>query len=173
MKFFHFIPLSNCPKGSSVSRCGVPNIPVPFHRLYFQYSILQTQPPRNVFPNIVSLLQEIPVAISLMFFLLASSLSRLCSKKVNILYACAHDPYLQLLLGSLHFPHYLFAPKDPCIELANPLSIHGNDTLLPKLYGHLTYLLYENSFDNLPYSKSKKFLETKVAAMELRGFNHS
>jgi hypothetical protein len=37
---------------------------------------------------------------------------------------------------------------------------------------HLSYLLYVSSFDNHPCSKTKIFLETKVAAMKLRGFNH-
>jgi hypothetical protein len=92
---------------------------------------------------------------------------------VNTLYAYVYDLYLLLLSRSSHSLNYIFGSTNFYIEPANHLLVHDIDISLPTLYEHSTCLLYANSFDNPPYSKSKKFLETKVAAIKLRGFNHS
>ena len=53
-----------------------------------------------------------------------------------------------------------------------PFLEHDNDISLPIQYDKLNYLLYENFFYILPYNKFKIFIETKVTAISLQGFNH-
>jgi hypothetical protein len=43
--------------------------------------------------------------------------------------------------------------------------------LSPKLYDNLNYLSNVNSFGSLTFNKTKTFIETKVTAMKLQGFN--
>ena len=173
MKFFEFIPLSSSLKEYSVYLDDAPNIPVPFRPLYSQYSILQSRLPKSVSPNSASLLLEILVATFSMFALLVFLPNHLYSKRVNTQRACARDLYLPLLSIFSHSLNCISELPNPCNESVDPPSKHDNDILSPIRYAHLTYLLYVSSFDNHPYSKSKKILETKVAAMKLRGFNHS
>lgn len=87
----------------------------------------------------------------------------------DIPYACELDPYLQLLLlESEHSQHYTF--KQPNHNIGpeyHPLK-HDNYTLLPTLYGHLNDLQNMNYVYILPCFKSKKFIETKVVAINCR-----
>ncbi len=76
-----------------------------------------------------------------------------------------HDPYLQLLskygYSQSHKPglasHGNVAEYRP--------SICDNDILLHISNAHLTNLLYVRNNENFPYSKGKKFIQTKVAAI--------
>jgi len=52
-----------------------------------------------------------------------------------------------------------------------PEPSHRLYSLYSKLYDNSDCLLYENFCDKYPYSKSKTFIETKVTAMKLQGFN--
>jgi hypothetical protein len=90
---------------------------------------------------------------------------------VGIRYACAHDPYLPPLLRFSHSHYYRFEPIDRGTEFAHRLSTHGNDIWSPRRGEHLANLQYANSFEYLAYRKFIAFIETKVAAMKLRGFN--
>lgn len=171
MKFFDIIPLSSFQLGSLAYLYDAPNIPVPFHRLYYPYSMRRTRLPRNGVPSIASLTPEILAGALLMSYPLISLPSYLYSTMVDILYACVHDPYSLPLLEFSHSHCYKFVPVNLDTESEHPLLEHGNDTWSPILYEHLANLQYENSFEYLPYRKFRAFIETKVAAMKLRGFN--
>jgi hypothetical protein len=159
--------------GNWASPGDAPNIPAPSPLLCFLYSIPQILLPRNAFPSIVSPLQEILAATISMFSLLVSLPSHLYSRKENTQCAYAHDPCLLLPSIFLHSPNCISVSANPCIVPVCPLVKHDIDISLPKPNEHSNYLLYGYFSDNPPYSKSKKFLETKVAAMKLRGFYHS
>lgn len=90
---------------------------------------------------------------------------------VDILCEDEYDPYLQLLSEYEHSLNYKFGLKDPCIEFEYLLSIYDNDTLLPKLYEHSICSPNDYSCDILPYNKDRKFIETKVTALKMQGFN--
>lgn len=165
MKFFDIIPLSNFRLESSAYPYDAPSTLVPFHRLYYQCSRHQTQLPRNVFPNISSPVPGILFVALLMFSPLIASLSYLYLATVDILYACVHDPCSQLPLESLHSHYYRFVPINHDILPGHLLSEHDNDIWSPIQCEHLTNLQYENSYENLPYRKSRTFIEPKVAAI--------
>ena len=66
MKFFLILPLSSLLEANLAYLYDVQDIPEPSHQLYFLYSILQNQPPKNGDPNTFSPTQEIPVEEALM-----------------------------------------------------------------------------------------------------------
>ena len=90
----------------------------------------------------------------------------------DIRYACAHGPYLQLLLESSHSRYYRSVPVNRDNEPEHRLLTHGNDIWSPKLCEHLANLQYESSFGNLPYRKFRTFIETKVAAINCGDLTH-
>ena len=171
MKFFLTLLLSSFLVGSLVDLYGARGIPEPFHPLHYQYSIPHNQLPKNDDPNISFPILEIPAVVVLRNDPLISLQEYLYSTMADIQYACEYDPYLLLLSKYGHSHYRISESKDLDIYVSNHLSEHGNDTSLPKLYDMLDCLLYENSFDTLPYNKSKTFIETKVSAMKLQGFN--
>jgi hypothetical protein len=87
---------------------------------------------------------------------------------VDIPRAYEHDLY------SLHpslferFLYYRFELSGLGIFVECRLSTHGTCTLLPILYAHSFDLPYVSSFDIHSYCKSKKFIETKVPAINCR-----
>ena len=170
MKFF--TQISSSPFQYWVSPYDAPDTLEPFHRLSCQYSKLHNQQPKNDCPNISVSIEEIQLEEVEKFALSISSQSYLRSSMVDIQYACEHDLYLQPPL-KFEYSHYYKS------ELANPsffveyhLVKHDNDILSPKQGEQTSYLRYDLLFDNRPYCKSIKFIETKVAAMKLQGFNH-
>lgn len=171
MKFFTIIPLSNFRPEYLAYPYDVPSTLVPFHLLYYPYSTPRIQLPRNACPNTFSPILEILSVTLSMFSLLIASLSYLYLLMVDIRYAYEHGPYSQLLLESSHSHCYKFVPVNPDIVPECLLLTHDNDIWSPKQCEHLANLQYENSFENLPYRKFRAFIETKVAAMKLRGFN--
>lgn len=171
MKFFNIIPLSNFRPEYLAYPYDVPSTLVPFHLLCYLYSMHRIQLPRNAFPNIFSPILEILSVTLWMFSLLIASLSYLCLLMVDIRYAYAHGPYSQLLLESSHSHYYRFVPVNRDIVPERLLLTHDNDIWSPKQCEHLANLQYENSFEDLPYRKFRAFIETKVAAIKLRGFN--
>ncbi len=52
------------------------------------------------------------------------------------------------------------------------LSKHANDTWSPIQHATLIDLLNVSLLCKMSFSKSKKFIETKVDAIKLQGFNH-
>jgi len=155
MKFFLILPLSSFPEGSSAYLYDVQDIPEPSHQLYFLYSILQNQPPKNGDPNTFFPTQEIPVEEALMNGPLISSQEHLYLTRADIRYAYGCDPYSQLPLIYGHSHYRRSELEDLDIFALNHLLKHDNDILSPKLYGKSNCLLYGNSFDIQPYNKSK------------------
>ncbi len=173
MKFIlsHIILISSCLSLYSVYPYGGLNTPEPFHLLFFLYSKLHNQQPKNAAPNTTYQEKETLFEAIEMTNLLASSLEHSNSVMEDIQRACEHDLYLQHLLIFERPQNYISEPKDPYSELEHPLSKPYNDILLPIQYDNSNSLLSVNSFGNLTLSKTKKFIETKVTAMKLQGFN--
>jgi hypothetical protein len=167
MKFFNSL-ISSYPFEHSVYLDDVQGIPVPSHLLYCLYSKPHIQLPRNVDPNTASQGKEILAEEVVMSFPSTSLQDHSHLWMEDTQYAYEHDPYLQLPLVSEHSQHYKFVqPNHDILPEHHPL-IHDNDTSLPTLYEHLTDLQNENHACILPCCKSKKFIETKVAAINCR-----
>ena len=155
MKFFLILPLSSFPQENSAYPYDVQDTPGPFHQLYFQYSTLHNQLPKNGDPNTSFPTQEIPVEEVLMNVPLISSQEHLCLMMGGIRYAYGYDPYslLPLIYGHFHYRKSGLTDRD--IFASSHLLEHDNDISLPKLYDMSNCLLYGNSFDIQPYNKSK------------------
>ncbi len=171
MKFIKVILISSFLSLNWIFPYDVQDIPEPFRLLYSQCSIRHTQLPRNDVPNTSCPSSEILAKEAEKNDLLISSLAHLCSVMENIQYAYVHDPYSLLLLGYKRSPNHISELVNPYNESANHLSKHDSDNSLPIQYDNSNYLLNENSFDILPYYKARIFIETKVTAMKLQGFN--
>ena len=171
MKFFNS-QISNYPFRYSVYPDDVQDIPEPSYLLYFPYSILHNLLPKNVGPNTFSLILKTPAVTSGMFCPLASLPNHLFLRMEGIPHECEYDPCLQLPSISAPSRHYISGLSNLYTFSVYHLSTHDNDTSSPTQYEHSTYLQYERSFYMHPYCKCRTFLETKVAAMKLRGFNH-
>jgi len=171
MKFFVIIPLSNFQPENSAYPCDAPSIPVPFHQLYYLYSMPRIQLPRNACPNISFPIPGILSEVLWTFFLLSASLSYLYSVMEDIQCAYVRGLCLLHLSGSSHSHYYRSEQANRDIGTEHPLLAHDTDTWSPILCERLANLQYENSFAFLPYRKVRAFIETKVAAMKLRGFN--
>ena len=170
MKFF--TQISNSPFQYWDSLDDVQDIPEPSHLLSDLYSMLHSQLPRNGVPNISASVEEIRFEEYAKYDLLTFSQDYSHSMMVDTRRAHEHDLYSQLPLIFGHF-HYCKS------ELSNHefvfeyhLAERESDILLPKLNELTFYLHYGLSFDIPPYCKTMKFIETKVAAMKLQGFNH-
>lgn len=172
MKFLiNITQVSSCPSPSWVSPCGVPDIPVPFHRLSYPYSIPHSRLPIGGGPNTSCQVQETPVEEDEMIGLSASLQVRLYSMTEDIPHAYGCDPYSRHLSGYERSPNRISVPKDPdSVAVGLPLE-HHSDTWSPILNGNSDYLSNGNSYDNRPSDKTKTFIETKVTAMKLQGFN--
>ena len=172
MKFFKItFLLSSFLFVSSAYPCDVQDIPEPSHQLCFQYSTRHNQQPKNVDPNTSYLTQEIPVAITSKSALSISLQEYLRSRRADIQHVDECDLYSQRLLGYEHSRYHKFVSASPGSDIANLLGEHYSDTWLPIRYDNTNYLWNENFYDILPSRKFKTFIETKVTAMKLQGFN--
>jgi len=90
----------------------------------------------------------------------------------DIRHAYEYGPCSQRPSEYVHSPNRISAPanRDSDAE-GRPLKRY-KDILSPRLYDNLNYLLKVSSSDIRPFNKTKIFIETKVAAMKLQGFNH-
>ena len=170
MNFFNHttIPISSHDWESWAYHCDDSNIPEPFHQLYYPYSIHHNQLPKSVVPNSASSDWDTLVANDGSCGLSISSPSYLYSETEDILYEYAHAPCLQLLSKSLHFLSYMFELSNRGNVFVHRLTKHDNGIWLSKLYEHLIDLYYVN-YSYIPtWSKDKKFIETKVAAINCR-----
>jgi hypothetical protein len=171
MKFFNFTPLSNSLSLYWAFLYDVQGIPEPSHLLFCLCSKLHSLLPKNVAPNMSFLRSEIPAEQVLMIALLTSLPIHLYSLMVDIQHAYEYDPCSQLPSKFVHSQH--------CISVLVNLDICAEHHLLKLyidisssiLYDNLSYLLNENSCDILTFNKTKIFIETKVTAMKLQGFN--
>ena len=172
MKFFlNIILISSCLYLNWAYPCGVQDILEPSHPLFCQYSRLHNQQPKSVAPNIACLTWGTPFEVDGMSDLSVSLLKYLYSMKVDIQHACEHDPYLQLLLEFEHFRNYISVSTNHGNDIEYHLEEHYNGTLLPIQDDNSNCLSNVNSSDSLTYNKTKNFIETKVTAMKLQGFN--
>jgi len=168
MKFFNFTQVSNSPIVHLAYPDDAQDTPVPFHRLYCQYSIPHIRSPKNVVPNTASPEQEILPEGDAMSFLLSSSPTHLYSEMEGIQHGYAHDLCSPLPSLSEHSLNYIPEQPNPCTVPEHRLLIHDNDTWLPILYALIIDLQNECYAYILPSCKSKKFLETKVPAINCR-----
>ena len=172
MKFLRsFILLSSFLSVSLAYPCDVQDIPEPSHQLFDQYSKLHIQQPKSVDPNTSFLTLEIPFGEDGKFDLSISLLTCSHSKRVDIQHAYECDLYLPHLSKYEHSHYHKFELASLGNGVEDLLEAHDNDTWLPTQYDNLDYLRNVNFCDILTYRKFKKFIETKVTAMELQGFN--
>ena len=172
MKFFNVILISSYPLEHWACHDDAQDTLVPSHPLYCLYSMLHIQLPKNDDPNISCLTQEIPAGEDETYVPLSSSPYRLHSAKVDTQHECEHDLCLQLLSKYSHSQHCIFELSNPDNAAEHLPLIHGNDIWSPILYELLSDLLNVKFFYTLPYSKSIKFLETKVPAINCRDLTY-
>ena len=171
MKFFNVIPISSFLSLNWAYPYGAPSTPEPSHLLSYQYSKPHNQLPRNDDPSISCPPQETLVEVTWTYDLSVSLQEHLYLWKVDTLYAYEHDPCLLHPLVCGHSPNHRFESANPGSGVVNLLLVRDNDIWLPKQGDNLNYLSYANSFGNFPNHKAKTFIETKVSAMKLQGFN--
>ena len=78
---------------------------------------------------------------------------------------------LQHPLKYEHFQNYISVSTNHGNDVEYRLVKRCNDILLPIQDGNSNCLSNVNSFGSLTFNKSKTFIETKVTAMKLQGFN--
>ena len=172
MKFLsNIIQISNCLSPNLADPCGVLSILEPSHQLFCQCSKLHSQLPISDDPSNACPKQETLVGEDAMNGLSVSLQVRLYSRKEDIQHECGYDLCSRHLSGYVHSQNRISVPRGPDSGAEDhPLEFH-NGTWLPTLYGNSENLLNGNSFDNRPFLKIKTFIETKVTAMKLQGFN--
>lgn len=154
-----------------VSLYGVPNSPEPFRQLSFLYSMLHNQQPKSACPNTICQVMEIPFVQSVRNDLLTFSPKHSNLLREDIRHAYEHGLCSLLPSKYEHSPNRISELEHLDIEVGYRLSKLNNDIWSPIQYGNSNWLLNVNSFDNLTHNKSITFIETKVTAMKLQGFN--
>ena len=168
MKFFVFILISNYLIVHSVYLDDVQDIPEPSHPLYFLYSKHHNQLPKNGDPNTACPMREILAEEVVKSYPSFSSLFHLYSWREDTQHGCEHDPCLLLPLVFEHSQHYKFEqPNHDNVPEHLPLK-HDIDTSLPIRYEQLNDLQNEILPYIVPSCKTKKFIETKVPAINCR-----
>ena len=171
MKFFSATQISNSHSPYWVYLDDVQDILAPFHQLFDLYSMHHIQQPKSDAPNISVSDEETPFEEFGKFDLLAFSPRYSHLTTVGTQHECEHDPYLQHPLRFEHSHYYISELSNLEFVVVNLLVKRDNDTWSPIQDEQTFYLHYGSFFDILPYCKTKKFIETKVAAMDLQGFN--
>ena len=173
MKFIslHIILISSFLSLNWVYLCDVQDILEPSHQLSCLYSKHHNLLPKSASPSKLYPKKETPVEVFVMTDLSTSLLRYLYSKTADTQHAYERGLYLQHLSKSVHSQNYIFELVDLYNAFEHRLSKLNNDILLPKPNDNLNWLLNENYSDNLTRNKTKTFIETKVAAMKLQGFN--
>ncbi len=172
MKFLsNIILISSCLSPNWAYPCDVRDILEPSHRLSCQYSKHHNQQPKSACPNISCSRRETPFEEVVKNDLSISSPKRLRSKKEGIPNAHGHGLCLQHPLEYGHFPNYIPVSTNHGIYTERPLSKPRNDILSPIRYDNLNWLWNVSSSGSSTFNKTKTFIETKVTAMKLQGFN--
>ncbi len=172
MKFFlNTTLISSCLFLNLAYPCDALDIPEPSHLLYFQYSKLHNPQPKSVDPNIAYSAWGIPVVKCEMSDLLISLLKHLYLMKADTQHAYVYDPYSQHLLEYGHFQNYKPELTNHDSDVGYHLVKHQIDIWSPIQHGSSNWLSNVNFFGNLTFNKTKTFIETKVTAMKLQGFN--
>ena len=171
MKFFNLILISNYPFHYWAYPGGALGTLEPSLPLCYRYSTHRNLPPRSVAPNTSFPKQGTPAGESGMSSPSTSSRGHLCSMTEGTQRDCAHGLYLQLPLVSEHSLCYISAQLNLDSEPEHLLSVHGNDTSSPTQCVRSLDLRNASLSCMIPFCKSIKFIETKVPAMKLQGFN--
>ncbi len=169
--FFRFILISSSLSLYWAYPYDDPNIPEPSLLLSYPYSILHIQPPKSDVPNIACPMLETPFVEYGKSDPSTSLTKRLYSKMENILCAYEYDSRLLRLSIYEHLLCYKFTPEDRGNDTEHLPARLYNDTSSPILNGNLNCLLNVNFDDLMTLNKSITFIETKVTAMKLQGFN--
>ncbi len=173
MKFLiNITQVSSCPSPSWVSLCDALDIPVPFHQLSYPYSTHRSRPPKSDGPNTSSLARETPSGEAGKNGPSTFLPNYLCSGTGDIrhAYGCGSCPQHPSEYGRSQ--NRIAALKGLGNHAVGLRSKRYGDILSPKLYDTSDYLLNVNFYDIQPSYKTKIFIETKVAAIKLQGFNH-
>ena len=172
MKFFFSITLkSSCPFLNWAYLYDAQDTLEPFRLLTFQYSMRHNLQPKNDVPNIACSTLEIPSVEVEKNVLLISLPKYLHSMKVGTQHAYEYGLCLQHLLEFEHFQNYISVSTNLGNDVEYRLAKQNNDISSPILNGNSNYLLNANSCGSLTYNKTKTFIETKVTAIKLQGFN--
>ena len=172
MKFFNTTLESSSLSLNWVYRDDAQDTLEPFHPKYCLYSMLHIQLPKNDDPNTASSTEEIQFVKFGMYDPSIFSPNYLYSSMLDIQHVDEHDLYLQPPLISEHSHYHKSVQLNHVCVFEHHLAAHDNDTWSPKL-DELSYdLYYDSPSDIQPWGKARNFIETKVAAMKLQGFNH-
>ena len=171
MKFFKSIPTPSCFSLNWAFLYDAQDTLAPSHLLSSQYSMPHSLLPKNDAPNISCPIQETPSGEALRTDPLISSQEHLCSGTGDTRCAYGHGPCSLLLLESGHFQNHKSESTNLGTFAANRPAKLDIDISSPKQYDSSNCLLNECSFDIRSLNKAKTFIETKVTAMELQGFN--
>jgi hypothetical protein len=169
MKFFSS-PVSNRYSEYLAHPCDVRDTPERSRQLYFLYSRHHNRHPKSVGPNSASSRRETPTATYERYDLSTFSQVRLCSRTEDTLHAYEHGLYSLRLSGYEHSLRYIFGSTNHDSEPVHHPLRHGNDTWLSIPNGHSNDLLYGSFSEYFPYSKDRKFIETKSIRNEIAGF---
>lgn len=172
MKFFLNITLiSSCLFLNLAYPCDAQDTLEPSHLLYCQYSMLHNQQPKSGDPNIVCSTWGIPFVEAEMSDPSVSLIKYLCLMMGDTQRACAHGLYLQHLSKYGHFQNYIFVSANLDNDAGHHLEVLHIDILSPILNDNLNCLSNVNSFCSMTFNKAKTFIDTKVTAIKLQGFN--
>ena len=172
MKFFYRItPKSNCPSLYWAYPYGVQDTPEPFHLLSYLCSKHHNLQPISDDPNIVCSTQKIPVVEAEMNDPLVSLPKYLYSMTEDTQHAYEYDLCLQLPLIFEHSQSYISVSTNLDIGAEHRHEELCIDTLWPIQYDNSNCLSNGYSFGSLTFYKTKTFIETKVTAIKLQGFN--
>lgn len=131
----------------------------------------QSRPPTSDGPNIACPIQETPSATNGKNGLSTSLPKHLRTQKADTPRAYGYGPCSRHPSISVRSRHRIFEQEGHGIALEGHPSISYSDTWSTKLYDNSNYLSNGNSYGNPTFGKSKIFIETKVTAMKLQGFN--
>ncbi len=168
MKFFSVTQISNYLAQNLDCYDDGLNILEPSHPLYYQYSKHHNLQTKNGVPSNVSPSSEILAAKDEKYDLSSFLPKHLCSGMMDIQYAYECDLCSQRLLIFAHPLNHKSGATMLDIAFEHLPEALDNDTSLPKLYDNTNYLLYVNFFYKVAHNKDKKFIETKVAAINCR-----
>ena len=163
--------ISNCLFLNLACPYDVQDTPEPFHLLFCLYSKPHSLLPKNVAPNMSCPRLEILAEEVLRIALLTSLPLHLYSRMVDIQHAYECDPCSLPPSKSARSQHCISVSVNHDICAEYPLSKLYTGISSPILYDSLSCLLNENSSGILTFCKAKTFIETKVTAIKLQGFN--
>ena len=165
MKFFNLFPVSSFGWERWASHCDAQGTPVPSRQLCYPCSKHRSRLPKSVGPSNAFATLGSPVASGARYDLSVSSQAYLRLAKADTQCADGHDLYLQRPSRYGHFPNRISGSKDRDSVAVRRPSERGSGISSPTPNVRLYNLLYVNCVANIPYSKDKTFIQTKVTAI--------